>query len=260
MPSEALPVLVDCEPYRTRLTKDSCVRRFAIATHGWKKGDPAGSEAAKSAQLRESKCRNCPIGAERYAGAPVSGKVDTTRKRKGTKKCPGCGSATHSKGLCTACLEEGSKGKRVNPNIALREARDVAETKPKEIEMPKEKLEKRGCEECETPFMPKRKDSRHCSKKCRVTAANRAHREKVRGGKPAKVRTTPAPAKKKASSSTRTVGDLLALYMKLEQRKAEHVEEIEVLEGDIEEFESAHPELLDQAEEMLQRITKRKAA
>lgn len=87
--SDALPVLVECPPYKAKLQVERCVDRYVLANK-WKKGDGAGAEAQDTALMRGSFCKNCELGKERkeVAGnAPPTassgpGRVKTQRRVK----------------------------------------------------------------------------------------------------------------------------------------------------------------------------------
>jgi hypothetical protein len=62
-----LPILIECEPYKAKITHKSCVDRWRSAQTIQDKGAPAGNKAignaAKNVALRL--CRDCPVGAKR---------------------------------------------------------------------------------------------------------------------------------------------------------------------------------------------------
>lgn len=61
--SDALLVLVDCEPYRARLLATACADRWRVAN-----GRYTASEVPGSAGIRASLCKSCPIGEQRSGG------------------------------------------------------------------------------------------------------------------------------------------------------------------------------------------------
>lgn len=76
--TDALPVLVDCEPYRARLLEKACADRWRIAN-----GRYSANEVQGSAGIRASLCKSCPVGEERAKGdkaVPVrAGRIKRTK-------------------------------------------------------------------------------------------------------------------------------------------------------------------------------------
>lgn len=82
--SDALPVLVECPPYKAKLVLERCVDRYVLANK-WKKGDGAGADAASTAVMRDSRCKGCEIGkARKEAGvdAPPTASSGPGRQKK----------------------------------------------------------------------------------------------------------------------------------------------------------------------------------
>lgn len=68
--SEVLPVLVDCDPYATKLSHQACVARWKLAS---------SKDAAP--RHRQTKCRGCEVGQVRYIEAK---QLDREADEKGT--------------------------------------------------------------------------------------------------------------------------------------------------------------------------------
>lgn len=121
--SEALPVLVDCVPYRARLSAAACADRWRIA-HGKKASNE--TPGTGYAGIRQSQCRECEVGANR-AGEEI------TRRR--------------------------SLKKEVTKDLVVAGAPLAATESPKEIEM----FHPKKCPDCKKTFTPTGSRQERCN-------------------------------------------------------------------------------------------------
>ena len=203
----ALPVLVDCVPYRARLTAVACADRWRIANAKRLSNELPGSGYGG---IRQSQCRECEVGEQRA-------KEETTQRR--------------------------SQQKQVTKDLVVPGAPPAAAEPTKEPEMFSEKK----CPDCRKMFVPRAPRQLRCDP-CRGIVIEKA----VGGGNKKKEPRNPvallAPAPK----------PLLTVYLEkqaaIEELKQRHAAELATAHNELSDFESNHPEVLEQARQVLERV------
>ena len=96
--------LFDCRPYRARMTREACARRYKAANTNSKpvrgqKASGDGRDRLLTKRLEMGFCIGCPVGKrhlEEVGYHPIGGPGGTSKARK----CALCGMTGHNRNTC----------------------------------------------------------------------------------------------------------------------------------------------------------------